>query len=77
MTTSNAEFGAFLTQATGGDRARLIVTYCQGVKCWGSYNAALRAIRLGYTNVHWYRGGVEAWQQAGLPLREASQASKP
>lgn len=71
------QFGAFLTQATGGDRARLIVTYCQGVKCWGSYNAALRAIRLGYTNVHWYRGGVEAWQQAGLPLREASQASKP
>ncbi len=47
------------------------------MKCWGSYNAALRAIRLGYTNVHWFRGGVEAWQQAGLPLRDAAQASKP
>lgn len=62
------DFGAWLQQATGGDRSRLIVTYCQGVQCWGSYNAALRAIRLGYQNVHWYRGGIEAWQRAGLPV---------
>lgn len=67
------DFGTYLQGATGGDRARLIVTYCQGVQCWGSYNAALRAIRLGYTNVHWFRGGIEAWQQAGLPLMNASQ----
>lgn len=62
------EFGQYLQQATGGDRARLIVTYCAGVECWGSYNAALRAIRMGYHNVHWYRGGIEAWGQAGLPV---------
>lgn len=62
------EFGQYLEQATGGDRSRLIVTYCAGVECWGSYNAALRAIRMGYRNVHWYRGGVEAWGQAGLPV---------
>lgn len=65
------DFGAYLQQATGGDRARLLVTYCQGVQCWGSYNAALRAIRLGYTNVHWYRGGLEAWQAAGLQLQNS------
>ena len=62
------EFGDYLRTATGGDRATLIVTYCQGVQCWGSYNAALRAVRLGYTNVHWYRGGMDAWRGAGLPL---------
>ena len=62
------EFGQYLEQATGGDRSRLIVTYCAGVECWGSYNAALRAIRMGYSNVHWYRGGMEAWGQAGLPV---------
>lgn len=66
------EFGTYLQQATGGDRGRLIVTYCQGVQCWGSYNAALRAIKLGYSNVHWYRGGIEAWQQAGLPVLNGS-----
>ncbi|NUZ08105.1 rhodanese-like domain-containing protein [Piscinibacter koreensis] len=69
------EYGAFLEQSTRGDRGRLIVTYCQGVQCWGSYNAALRAIRLGYTNVHWYRGGMEAWQAAGLPLGAATRRS--
>lgn len=66
------DFGNYLQQATGGDRSRRIVTYCAGVQCWGSYNAALRAIRMGYTNVHWYRGGMEAWEQAGLPLMDAS-----
>jgi rhodanese-related sulfurtransferase len=30
-----------------------------------SYNAALRAINLGYRNVLWYRGGVEAWKAGG------------
>ena len=33
-----------------------------------SYNAALRAIHAGYGNVHWYRGGLEAWQRAGQPV---------
>ena len=68
------EFGQYLEQATGGDRSRLIVTYCAGVQCWGSYNAALRAIRLGYQNVHWYRGGMDAWRAAGLPLKVGSES---
>ena len=33
-----------------------------------SYNAALRARDAGYTNVYWYRGGLELWSVAGLPL---------
>ena len=70
--TVQREFGDYLQRATGGDRSRLLVTYCQGVQCWGSYNAALRAIQLGYKNVHWYRGGMEAWAQAGLPVLNAS-----
>ena len=65
------EFGQFLRQASGGDTARMLVVYCAGPQCWGSYNAALRAIRMGFRNVHWYRGGLEAWGQAGLPLQGA------
>lgn len=61
-------FGQYLQQVTQGRSDRPMVFYCQGLQCWMSYNAALRAINLGYTNVLWYRGGVEAWQQAGLPL---------
>lgn len=62
-------FGQFLQQAAGGDNARMIVVYCGGVQCWSSYNAALRAMKLGYRNVAWFRGGIEAWQQAGLPMQ--------
>ena len=46
---------------TGGDRAKPIVTFCHP-DCWGSYNAAKRLVGLGYTDVLWYRDGVEGWQ---------------
>lgn len=62
------DFGNYLQQLTQGRKDRPMVFYCQSVQCWMSYNAALRATRLGYTNVLWYRGGIEAWQQAGGPL---------
>src|SRR5262249_33784720 len=45
-----------------------LVFFCLSSRCWLSYNAALRAIGAGYTNVMWYRGGIESWQAAGLPL---------
>ena len=35
---------------------------------WLSVNAALRARRAGYARVGWYRGGLAAWQAAGLPV---------
>nr|WP_146910579.1 rhodanese-like domain-containing protein [Arenimonas daejeonensis] len=57
-----------MQQATQGRKDRPMVFYCQSTQCWMSYNAALRAINLGYTKVLWYRGGIEAWQQAGLPM---------
>ena len=50
----------------GHDKARPLVFFCSGARCWLSYNAALRAARAGYSNVHWYRGGIEAWRGAGL-----------
>ena len=62
------QFGQFLQQTTGGNKQYPIVMYCLSPECWMSYNAALRAINLGYTNVLWYRGGIEAWKKAGLPV---------
>lgn len=60
------EFGRFLERATGGDRRLPLLLYCQSVQCWMSYNAALRAIDLGHSEVLWYRGGIEAWKMAGM-----------
>jgi PQQ-dependent catabolism-associated CXXCW motif protein len=62
-------FGDYLQQTTQGDKSAGMVFYCQSVQCWMSYNAALRAIALGYTNVLWYRGGIEAWKAAGQPVQ--------
>jgi PQQ-dependent catabolism-associated CXXCW motif protein len=62
-----------LQQGTGGNRAAPLVFFCLGPECWLSYNAALRAVKLGYTNVAWYRGGLEAWAQNRLPMQPTTQ----
>ena len=36
-----------------------------------SYNASLRAIRMGYSQVLWYRGGIEAGKGAGQSVQPA------
>ena len=62
----------WLSQITGGNRNIPIVIYCSDPQCWLSYNAALRTINAGYSEVYWYRGGLRAWQMAGLPTQPAS-----
>ena len=62
-----------LAALTGGNKAALIVFYCLSAECWLSYNATLRALRLGYANAMWYRGGVDAWTAARLPATTIAQ----
>ena len=69
--------GQMLGQVTSDKSDAPLVFYCQSSQCWMSYNAALRAIRLGYRNVLWYRGGVDAWKSAGLPLAYAGPPGQP
>ena len=63
-----------LQQRTGGRKEIPLVFYCASDQCWMSYNAALRAINAGYTNVLWYRGGIAAWKAAGLPTQQGHTA---
>jgi PQQ-dependent catabolism-associated CXXCW motif protein len=65
-----------LHQATGGDRTRLIVFYCQA-NCWMSWNAAKRAIALGYENVAWYPDGTDGWATDNLPLELRPSPERP
>jgi PQQ-dependent catabolism-associated CXXCW motif protein len=60
-----ARLAIALEALTDRDRTRPMVFFCSGVQCWLSYNASLRAVALGYTEVCWYRGGIEAWIDAG------------
>ena len=49
------------------NKAKPVVLYCLSSHCRMSYSDALRAINMGYSNVFWYRSGIEAWKPAGLP----------
>ncbi|KZY47787.1 hypothetical protein A3731_29150, partial [Roseovarius sp. HI0049] len=60
--------GQFLGQVTGQIADYPIILYCSDPQCWLSYNATLRVVAAGYTNVYWYRGGITAWQMAGFPV---------
>jgi PQQ-dependent catabolism-associated CXXCW motif protein len=59
-----------LVRASGGDRAKQLVIYCQA-DCWMSWNAAKRALSYGYSNVAWYPDGTDGWQRAGLAVEES------
>ena len=51
-----------LSQLTNQQAQRPLVFFCTGPRCWESYNAALRAINMGFKTVLWYRGGLASWQ---------------
>lgn len=59
-----------LAKASGGDKARPLVFYCLA-DCWMSWNAAKRALTLGYDHVYWYPEGTDGWAAAKHPLEEA------
>jgi hypothetical protein len=52
---------------TKGDLSTPIVAVGWNSERFDGRNLALRLVALGYTNVHWYRCGREAWEVAGLP----------
>ena len=45
-----------------------IIVYCTGPLCMLSSFAYEKLVRLGYTNVKVYEGGLEEWEEAGLPI---------
>jgi rhodanese-related sulfurtransferase len=45
-----------------------IVVYCTNPSCLASVAAYHRLVKEGYTNVRRYAGGIEDWENAGLPL---------
>jgi PQQ-dependent catabolism-associated CXXCW motif protein len=65
-----------LQQATGGKRDRLIVFYCLA-SCWMSWNAAKRALALGYSRAAWYPDGTDGWAAQGLKLEDRTPVARP
>lgn len=60
-------FATRLEGLTKGDRGAPVVFFCLK-DCWMSWNAAKRALALGYRNVMWFNEGTDGWQELGYPL---------
>jgi hypothetical protein len=56
-----------MIQIIGGNVMREIVTLGWNSESWAGRSLALRLVALGYTNVNWYRGVLEAWKVHELP----------
>ena len=63
-TDTTAETLAKLAPSKAGP----VLFYCNGIKCGRSYKSAKKAIEYGYTNIYWFRGGMEEWEAKGLPM---------
>ncbi len=57
-------------------RSRPLVFYCLK-DCWMSWNAAKRALALGFSNVAWYPEGSDGWAAAGLPVEKRTPEPGP
>jgi rhodanese-related sulfurtransferase/ABC-type phosphate/phosphonate transport system substrate-binding protein len=50
------------------DKNAALMMYCDGTICWRSYKSAVMAVKAGWKNVYWFRGGFPEWKEAGLPV---------
>ncbi len=57
-------FKSSLERLTGGDKDRALLFFCKA-DCWMSWNAAKRALALGYADVYWYPDGTDDWGASG------------
>jgi adenylate cyclase len=61
---------AWLDPLLGGNPSRRLIITSWNAERWQGRNLALELVALGYPNVSWYRGGLEAWDAAGLPVQK-------
>ncbi len=45
-----------------------VILACNGPECWKSYKASVAAIKAGYKQVYWLRGGFPEWKAKGFPI---------
>lgn len=64
----DAALDSFDLGALPVDKQAPVIFYCNAGECWKSYKASTLAIRAGYRNVYWMRGGIPEWKKKGLPV---------
>jgi adenylate cyclase len=63
---AQAQLERKVRQLAGGDLRRPVVAIGFNSERFDGRNLALRLVKMGFTEVYWYRAGREAWEVAGL-----------
>jgi len=50
------------------DKTQTVLFYCNGARCLRSSDSINKAVKWGYTNIFWFRGGWEEWKEKRLPV---------
>ena len=50
------------------DKNAPFIMYCDGTVCWKSYKSTVMAVKAGWKNIHWFRGGFPEWKESGMPI---------
>jgi len=50
------------------DKQKSLIFYCNGIKCWKSYKAAVITANKGYSNIYWLQEGIGAYKKAGYEV---------
>jgi rhodanese-related sulfurtransferase len=68
-----------MTDRLPADKDALLIFYCGGLKCKLSHKSAMKAEKLGYTNVKVFAEGYPAWMsdKAHYPAVSAEWVKKP
>ena len=51
-----------------GDKGQPVIFACNGAECWKSYKSCVAALKAGYRQVYWFRGGFPEWVARGYPV---------
>jgi rhodanese-related sulfurtransferase len=52
------------------DKSKAVVFYSDGPTGWKSYKATVMAVKAGYTNASYFRGGFTEWEGKGMPVEK-------
>lgn len=55
------------------DKSAKLIFYCNGIKCWKSYKAAVTTAKSGYGNVYWLQGGITKWKEDGRQIEGVNE----
>ncbi len=64
----NKDAKSFDLSVFGTDKSVTIIVHGHGADGWSAVDAVNTAVKAGFTNVLWLRGGFKEWSDKGLPL---------